>query len=102
MGLLVDIGQVDFIACVLFLKAVGMREYCCMAIESRVEALCFVRSPRATCASRSTMLGPSALVALDMAESRQSYSNRRSRCWQNDIDSARCCHLMIHAAGGRS
>ena len=28
--------------------------------------------------------------------------SRRSRCWQNAIDNARCCRRVIHAAGKRS
>ena len=40
-------------------------------------------------------------VALHSAESLQRYS-RRSCCWQNGIDTARCCRRTIHAAGGRS
>ena len=86
-----------------------------MAVENRVAALCCARSSRATRASRATNLRPSGLVAmgfypsaakatfvaLHSAESRQSYS-RRSRCRQNDIDNARyCCHV-VHAAGERS
>ena len=70
--LLIVIG-VDFIVFVLFLEAVGGREYCCMAIENRLVALCFARSSRATRASRATNLRPSGLVALGLAESRQSY-----------------------------
>ena len=50
-----------------------MREYCCMAVDNRLEALCFVRSPRATCAARATSPRPSGLVPLDLAKSRQSY-----------------------------
>ena len=38
---------------------------CCMAVESRLAALCFARSPRATRASRATNPRPSGLVALD-------------------------------------
>ena len=86
-----------------------------MAVENRLAALCFARSPRATHASRATNLRPSGLVALhfspelpklrfvtlNSAESRQSYS-RRSRCWQNGIETARCCRRAIHAAGERS
>ena len=66
-----------------------------------VGSLISARSPRAMRASRATNPCPSGLVALDLAESRRSYS-RRSRCWQNDIDTARCCHRTIHAASGRS
>ena len=87
-----------------------------MALENLLEALCFVRSPRATRASRATNPRPSGLVAFDLAESRQSYCpfgvlhavesrqsySSRSRCWQNDDVTARCCHLMVHASGGRS
>ena len=41
------------------------------------------------------------LVSLHSAERGQSYS-RRFSCWQNYIDTTRCCHRMMHAAGGRS
>ena len=68
--LLLIISRVDFIVFVLFLEAV---EYCCMALETRLAALCFARSSRATRASRATILRPSGLVALGSAESRQSY-----------------------------
>ena len=66
-------SRVDFIVFVLFLEAVGVREYCCMAVESRLAALCFAGSSRATRASRATNLRPSGLVALSLAERRQSY-----------------------------
>ena len=42
-----------------------------MAVESRLEASCFVRSPRATRASCATSPRPSGLVALDLTQSRQ-------------------------------
>ena len=67
------VSRVDFIAFVLFLEAVGVRECCCMALENRLAALCFARSSRATRASRATNFRPSGLVALGLAESRQSY-----------------------------
>ena len=44
-----------------------------MAVENRLAALCFARSSRATCASRATNFRPRGLVALGLAESRQSY-----------------------------
>ena len=44
-----------------------------MALENRLAALCFARSSRTTRASRATNLRPSGLVALGLAESRQSY-----------------------------
>ena len=59
------VSRVDFIVFVLFVEAVGVREYCRMAVESRLEALCFVRSPRATRASRAASPRPRGLVALD-------------------------------------
>ena len=40
---------------------------CCTAIENRLAALCFARSPRATRASRATNPRPSGLVALDFS-----------------------------------
>ena len=66
-------SSVDFRVFVLFLEAVGVREYCCMAAENRLAALCFARSSRAMRASLATNLRPSGLVALGLAESRQSY-----------------------------
>ena len=41
--LLLIVRLVDFIALVLFREAVGAREYCCMAAEYRLAALCFAR-----------------------------------------------------------
>ena len=43
-----------------------------MAAENRLAALCFARSSRAMRASRATNPRPSGLVALGLAESRQS------------------------------
>ena len=51
----------------------GVLLYCCMAVENRLAALWFARSWRATRASRATNLHPSGLVALGLAENRQSY-----------------------------
>ena len=67
------VSRVDFIVFVLFLEAVGVMEYCCVALETRLAALCFARSSRAMRASRATNFRPSGLVALGLAESRQSY-----------------------------
>ena len=44
---LLIVSRVDFIVLVLFLKVVGVRQYCCMAVENRLAALCFARSARA-------------------------------------------------------
>ena len=66
--LLVLLIVVDFIVFTLFLQAVGVREYRCMAVENRLAALCFARSPRATRAPRATNPRPSGLVALGLAE----------------------------------
>ena len=71
--LLLIASRVDFIVFMLFLEAVGLKEYCCMAVGNRLAALCFARSSRATRASRATNLRPSGLVASGLAESRQSY-----------------------------
>ena len=71
--LLLIISRVDFIVFVLFLEAVGVREYCCMALENRLAAVCFARSSRSTCASCATNLRPSGLVASGLAECRQGY-----------------------------
>ena len=49
--LLLIVSRVDFIVFVLFLEAVGVREYCCMAVENLLAALCFARSSPATRAS---------------------------------------------------
>ena len=86
-----------------------------MAVKNRLAALCFARSPRATRALRPTNFRPSGLVALGLAEGRQSYGHgvalsreppklqqARSRCWQNDIDIAHCCRGVINTAGERS
>ena len=37
--LLLIVSRVDFIVFVLFLEAVGVREYCCMALENRLAAV---------------------------------------------------------------
>ena len=114
-----------FIVFVLFLEAVGVREYCCVSVENRLEALCFVRSPRATRASRATNTRRSRLVALDLAESAKATESAKaiesakgtesakatetrpscawgSRCWKNDMDTASYCHRVTNAAGERS
>ena len=109
--LLLIVSQVFFVVFVLFLEAVGVREYCCTySSRNRLAALCFALSPRAT--ARRTLVPASwwlwakpkaakaTLVELYSAESRQSYSSR-SRCWQHGIVTARCCRRVIHAAGMR-
>ena len=84
----------------LFLEAVGVGTT--VEWQSRVGwelcASCVLREQRVL---RVTNPRPSGLVALGLAESRQSYS-KRSRCWQNVIDTARCFQRRIHAAGGLS
>ena len=65
-----SLSRVDFIVFVLFPGAVGVREYCCMIVETRLEALCFALFPRVTRASRETNPRPRGLVTLDLAESR--------------------------------
>ena len=76
---LLIVSRVDFIVLVLFfllIEAVGAREYCCTAkstIGWQLCQLCFARSSRVTRASRATNLRQSGLVALGLAESRQSY-----------------------------
>ena len=93
----------------------GMREYCVWQSKIGWPALCLARSPRATRASRATNPRQSGLVALGLCSRkppklrswcctqpccRQSYLySRRSRCWQNGIDTARCCRRVTHAAG---
>ena len=71
--LLLIVSRSDFIVFVLFLEALGAGEYCCMAAENGLAALCFARSPRATRASHAMNPRPSGLVAFGLAESRQSY-----------------------------
>ena len=67
--LLLIVSRIDCIIFVLFLEAVGVREYCCTAVEIGWQL----------CASHflhengSTNPRPSELMALDLAESRQSY-----------------------------
>ena len=46
------------------LEAVGVREYCCMAVENRLAALRFTRYPRETRAPRATNPRPSGLVTM--------------------------------------
>ena len=65
--LLIIVSRVDLIVAVLLLEGVGVREYCCMAVENRLAALCLAHSPRATRASRATNPRPSGLVALDLS-----------------------------------
>ena len=94
----------------LVLAAVGEREFCCMTVENRLEALYFVRSPRAAHSSRATNPRPSGLVALDLAESRQNFvalpstesrqSYSRRRRWQNDIDRPKAAKLRGVALNG--
>ena len=91
-----------------------MREYCCIGLKSRLEALCFVRSPRATRASRATSPRPSGSVALDFTQSRHIYVVRgvalsresrqlqqKCRCLVGKMSSiprtAVVCHRMINA-----
>ena len=59
--------------CVLFLDAVGVRENSYMAVENMMDVLCLVRSPRASCSSRAMNPPLCRLVALDLAQSSQSY-----------------------------
>lgn len=80
VGVKLIVSRVDFRVFVVFVAAVGVREYCyylyeyCgMEGESRLEALYFVRCPRATRALRATNALPSGLLSLDLAESRQRY-----------------------------
>ena len=63
------VRRVDLIVFMLFLEAVGVREYCCTAGEIGWQ-LCASRCLRE---QSSTNLRPSELVALGLAESRQSY-----------------------------
>ena len=68
------VRRVTFVVFVLSLDSIGgVREYCCMADENRLAALCLACSPRATRGSRATNPRPSGLVTLDLAESRQKY-----------------------------
>ena len=67
--LLLIVSRVDFIVFVLFLEAVGAREYCCTAVEIGWQ-LCASRFLRG---NGSANPRPSELVALGLADSRQSY-----------------------------
>ena len=44
---LLIVSRVEFIVFALFLEAVGVREYCCMAVENRLAVLCSARASRA-------------------------------------------------------
>ena len=105
---LLIVSRVNFIVFVLFLEAVGVREYCFTAVEIGWQ-LCasrFLRDQRPDEPSSQRFSGfglgrkpPKAtFVELHSAESRQSYS-RRNRCWQHGIDTARCWRRVMHAAG---
>ena len=73
LGLFLVVSLVNFIVFTLVREADGVNEYCCAAVENRLETLGFMRSPQATGASRVTNPLPSGWVALDSAESRPSY-----------------------------
>ena len=62
-GLLLAVRRVHHGSFVLFLEAVGLRESCIMAVESRPQGLCFVRSPKAARAPRAPNRRPTGLVA---------------------------------------
>ena len=66
---LLIVSRVDFIVFVLFLEAVGVREYCCRAVEIGWQ-LC---ASRFSASNGSANPRSSELVALGLAESRQSY-----------------------------
>ena len=95
----------------LFLAAVGEREYCCIAVEKQVETLRLVRSLRATHCSHETNICSPELVALYLADNLQVYfvgvapireppqSLRRSRRRRTDIVAVRCSHRVVCAAG---
>ena len=103
-------SSVESISCDCALSGGGWCEgiYCWKAVESRLEALCFVRFPRATRASRATNPRPSGLVALGVAEKPPKLRSWRctqpraakppvggSRCWQ--IGNKSCiCDGFIH------
>ena len=71
-SLLLIVSRVDFIAFLLFLEAVAVREYCCSTAvwQSKIGwhlcQLCSARSSRAARASRATNLRPSGLGALGL------------------------------------
>ena len=107
---LLIISRVDFIVFVLFVEAVGVREYCCTAVENGWQ-LC---ASRFLCEQRlgepsSQRVGgfglsrkPPKLRSWSCTQpSRQSYSSR-SRCWQHGIETARCCRRVIHASGEKN
>ena len=71
------VSRVGFIIFVLFLEAVGVREYCCTAVEIGWQ-LCASRAFSAS--NGSTNHRNSELVALGLAESRQSYVRGVALC----------------------
>ena len=52
LSLLHVVSGVDFIDFVLFLEAIGMREYYCMTDENRLEAVCTSRVREQLCFAR--------------------------------------------------
>ena len=116
--LLLIVSRVDFIVFMLFLEAVGVRGSTAVLLYGSRKSvgssvICALLASNARFARDEPSfkrvggvgLEPEAakatFVALRSAESRESYS-RRSRCWQNGIDTARCCRRVIHAAGERN
>ena len=106
------VSRVDFVVFVLFLEAVGVREYCRMAVDNWLAALCFARSARATRARARRTFVPASWWLWACSRKLRSWSCTQPRaakatagvaiCWQNGIDTARCCRRVIHAAGERS
>ena len=68
--LVLIVSRVYFIVFVLFLEAVGVRKYCCTVQAKSVGSSVL---PAVSACNGSTNLRPSELVALVVAESRQSY-----------------------------
>ena len=83
VGLIVN--RVDSIDFALFLEVIGVREYCCMAVENRLAAMCIARSPRETRASRAKSFArdePSSKRIGDVGLSRKPPKLRSWRCAQ--------------------
>ena len=78
LGLLI-VSRADFIVFVLFLEAVGVREYGCVAVESRLEALLRVFSASNACFARDQ---PSSKQVGVVGLSREPPNLRSWRCVQ--------------------
>ena len=89
MVLLLIVSRVDFIVFVLFLEAVGVRDYCCTAVETRLAALCFVRDE------------PSSRRVGGVGLSRKTPKLCSSRCTQPRADKATAAAAVVGSMGSR-